>query len=154
VLNGIHCAACIWLLEKLPQLVNGVAEARVNWNRSTVEVAWIPEATSLSEIALTLNRLGHGARPSAKRSAASRRDSGEWRQLVNLGVAAALAGNNMLFGGALISGCFRSWEVGSKRFSVERVACLGFLSVLGPGRVSCEPPGRPFEHKLPTSISP
>ena len=30
-LDGIHCAACIWLIEKLPNLVQGVVEARVNW---------------------------------------------------------------------------------------------------------------------------
>src|SRR5690606_28527695 len=29
-LEGVHCAACVWLLEKLPRLQPGVAELRLN----------------------------------------------------------------------------------------------------------------------------
>lgn len=135
VLNGIHCAACIWLLEKLPQLVNGVAEARVNWNRSTVEVAWVPEATRLSEIALTLNRLGYAPAPvrSGVQQAAATRENR--RQLVNLGVAAALAGNNMLFGAALYFGLLSQLGSGIETLFRGASCLLGILSVLGPGRV-------------------
>ena len=37
-IDGIHCAACIWLLERLPRIVPGVIEARVHWRRNTLAV--------------------------------------------------------------------------------------------------------------------
>ena len=135
VLNGIHCAACIWLLEKLPRLVDGVTAARVNWNRSTLEVSWTPEVTQLSEIALTLNRLGYAPAPvrSGVRQAAAIQENR--RQLINLGVAAALAGNNMLFGAALYFGLLSELG-GAIEILFRGASCLlGLLSVLGPGRV-------------------
>jgi hypothetical protein len=32
-LEGVHCGACVWLVEKLPGLVPGVAEARLDLPR-------------------------------------------------------------------------------------------------------------------------
>lgn len=134
VLHGIHCAACIWLLEKLPQLVPGVSTAKVNWSRSTVEVIWHPDETALSQIAQTLNRLGYAPAPvrSGAQQAAVVQENR--RQLVNLGVAAALAGNNMLLGAALYFGLLS--QLGSSIETLFRGASclLGIASVLGPGR--------------------
>ncbi|MFO0034994.1 MAG: heavy metal translocating P-type ATPase [Planctomycetota bacterium] len=134
VLHGIHCAACLWLLEKLPQLVPGVSSAKVNWSRSTVEVVWQPEQTALSEIARMLNRLGYAPAPvrSGAQQAAVVQENR--RQLVNLGVAAALAGNNMLLGAALYFGLLS--QLGSSIETLFRGASclLGLASVLGPGR--------------------
>lgn len=134
VLNGIHCAACIWLLEKLPRLVDGVIAARVNWSRSTVEVSWNPEATCLSEIALTLNRLGYAPAPvrSGAQQAAAMEENR--RQLINLGVAAALAGNNMLIGAALYFGLLSELGNGIETLFRGASCLLGLLSLLGPGR--------------------
>ncbi|MFO0455692.1 MAG: heavy metal translocating P-type ATPase, partial [Planctomycetota bacterium] len=57
------------------------------------------------------------------------------RQLINLGVAAALAGNNMLFGAALYFGLLSELG-GAIELLFRGASCLlGLLSVLGPGRV-------------------
>jgi Cu2+-exporting ATPase len=57
------------------------------------------------------------------------------RQLINLGVAAALAGNNMLFGAALYFGLLSELG-GAIEILFRGASCLlGLLSVLGPGRV-------------------
>lgn len=134
VLHGIHCAACIWLLEKLPQLVSGVSTAKVNWSRSTVEVVWQPEQAALSQIAQVLNRLGYAPAPvrhGAQQAAVVQENR---RQIVNLGVAAALAGNNMLLGAALYFGLL-SQLGGSIETLFRGASCLlGVASVLGPGR--------------------
>ena len=60
-LEGIHCAACMWLVERLPQLVPGVASARLNQRDAVVRVTWNPELAKLSAIATTLDRLGYPA---------------------------------------------------------------------------------------------
>ncbi len=38
LLDGIHCAACIWLIEKLPQIVPGVLDVKLNWARQTAQI--------------------------------------------------------------------------------------------------------------------
>ncbi|MCB9639713.1 MAG: heavy metal translocating P-type ATPase metal-binding domain-containing protein, partial [Myxococcales bacterium] len=41
-LEGVHCAACVWLLEKLPSLLEGVHESRVDFRRSALRLVWDP----------------------------------------------------------------------------------------------------------------
>lgn len=37
-LEGVHCLACLWLIEKLPQLCPGVLDSRLNMGKSIVTV--------------------------------------------------------------------------------------------------------------------
>ncbi|MEC9374592.1 MAG: heavy metal translocating P-type ATPase metal-binding domain-containing protein, partial [Planctomycetota bacterium] len=37
-LEGIHCAACVWLIERLPQITNGVIESRLDFRRSLLSI--------------------------------------------------------------------------------------------------------------------
>ncbi len=57
-LHGIHCAACVWLLERLPQIQPGVIDAHVNLAKSTIELVWQAEQVKLSQIAHQIARLG------------------------------------------------------------------------------------------------
>ena len=56
-LEGVHCAACVWLVERLPRLVPGVIEARLDLGRSRAGVLWDPAAVALSGIARALDCL-------------------------------------------------------------------------------------------------
>ncbi|MEZ6106586.1 MAG: cation transporter [Pirellulaceae bacterium] len=51
-LDGIHCRACVWLLERLPRLMPGVSEARLNLHRGVLTVTWDAEQTKLSQVAV------------------------------------------------------------------------------------------------------
>ena len=62
-LEGVHCAACVWLVEKLPQVRPGVIESRLDMRRAIVEVRWDPEVVKLSQIAGTLDSLGYPPHP-------------------------------------------------------------------------------------------
>jgi len=62
-LEGVHCGACVWLVEKLPGLVPGVAETRLDLPRSQVRVVWDPRAVPLSAIARRLGSLGYAPHP-------------------------------------------------------------------------------------------
>ncbi|MBL8991583.1 MAG: heavy metal translocating P-type ATPase, partial [Phycisphaerae bacterium] len=106
VLEGMHCAACVWLLERLERVVPGVASSRVSLARRTVDVLYDPAAVRLSRIGEALATLGyrpHAARENAARMA-QRLD--ERKQLVRLAVAGACAGNVMLMAFALYGGVF------------------------------------------------
>lgn len=58
-LPGMHCAACIWLLEHLYKLDEGVSRSLVNFPRRTVSIDFSPEKTSLRRIAAMLSSIGY-----------------------------------------------------------------------------------------------
>jgi Cu2+-exporting ATPase len=73
-LEGVHCAACVWLVEKLPAVLRGVDEVRLNYGSSVAEVTWRPGHTRLSAVGRALDRLGytpHIHRASRRRSTRS-----------------------------------------------------------------------------------
>jgi Cu2+-exporting ATPase len=100
-LEGVHCAACVWLVESLPRVVAGVREARLDFGRATATIRWSPSEIALSAIALSLDRLGYTPHALGRGSFEQRADRG---LLVRLGVAGAIAGNVMLMSLALYSG--------------------------------------------------
>ncbi len=103
-LEGVHCAACVWLVEKLPAAVPGVDEVRLNLGSSVADVTWDPGRTSLSAVGRALDRLGYT--PHVHRAARIqevRRDE-DRVALTRLGVAAACAMNLMFLSGALYAG--------------------------------------------------
>lgn len=134
-IDGLHCAACVWLLEKLPQLVSGVHGARVQWNRSTITIEWSPGQVSLSTIGRTLAGLGY--HPTAIRGGEVHdsviRESR--RQWIRIGVAAAAAGNNMLITAALYLGDFSDMSETVAHFLRYCSCLLGIISIVWPGSV-------------------
>jgi P-type Cu2+ transporter len=109
VLEGVHCSACVWLIERIGRIVPGVVSARFDLGRSVVAVAWDPARVRLSEVARGFASLGYSAHPSsAAQTLATRvRDRA---LLLKLGVAGAIAGNVMLMALALYSGAFSGME--------------------------------------------
>lgn len=104
LLENLHCAACVWLIERLPRVLPAVTSATVDFGRSSVTVVWSPERAPLSHVARSLESLGYPAH-AAK---ADRKGEIERREnraaLVRLGVAGACFGNVMLMAFALYSG--------------------------------------------------
>lgn len=134
-LEGIHCAACIWLIEKLPTIVSGVTYARVHWSQETIVLRWDPQQLPLSEIAKALYRLGYTPHPIRISEKGLRRQQENRRHLARIGIAAAAAGNNMLIAAALYLGMFSFMEHSFVNL-FRWISCLiGVASLLGPGRI-------------------
>jgi Cu2+-exporting ATPase len=131
---NIHCAACVWLLEKLPRLVPGVIEARVDVVRATLSVTWDNTAASLSDIAAVLAKLGYPPHPLGTAEGDARSDENR-RQLIRLAVAGACAGNAMLIAFALYAGMFST--MASEHATLFRVAgtLIGLIAIGWPGSV-------------------
>lgn len=104
LLEGVHCAACVWLVERLPRLEPAVARARLDMGRATVTLEFDPKEAPLSQIAATLAKMGYKPRPARGRAAERMRRDELRRLLVRMGVAGASAGNVMLMAFALYSG--------------------------------------------------
>lgn len=107
-LPAVHCAACVWLVEKLPRLAPGVVDATLNLPRALVRVTWNPTETSLSRVARALERIGYPPHPAREAGTRAARTAEERRFLSRIGVAGACAGNAMLLALALYSGMFES----------------------------------------------
>ncbi len=109
-LEGVHCAACVWLVERLPDLDPGVLEARLDLPRSRVRVTWDPERSPLSAVARSLDRLGYTPHPLRGEAAESVRRKAERSMLMRLGISGASAGNTMAIAFALYGGLLHGME--------------------------------------------
>ncbi len=63
LIEGITCAACIWLLEKHLTQITGVKSVYVNLSTHEAEIIWSPDALPLSVIMLNIYRIGYKAYP-------------------------------------------------------------------------------------------
>ncbi len=134
-LTGIHCAACVWLVEKLPTIVPGVVHAQVNWASGTIKLGWHADQVQLSQIAIALFRLGYTPHPIRTNGKSARRQWENRQHLSRIGVAAAAAGNNMIIAAALYLGMFTYMESGFVTLLRWASCLVGVASLLGPGRV-------------------
>ncbi len=95
-LPGIHCVACVWLLENLFKLHPGVGSSQVNFSRREAAITFAPDKIKLSELAALLESLGYepeftlGATDKAKPSGLGKKT---WLQI---GLAGFSFGNIML----------------------------------------------------------
>lgn len=105
-LEGVHCIACVWLVEKLQELEPGVLEARLDLGRSMVQVTWDSRAITLGRIARALDRLGYVPHPAKGAAGREARRMEDRAFMVRLAIAGALAGNAMLLAGSLYFGVF------------------------------------------------
>jgi Cu2+-exporting ATPase len=134
-LEGVHCAACVWLVERLPYVLDGVLEARLDIGRRLAHIVWNDDRVTLSHIARTLDSLGyppHPYRASAMREARQREAR---KHLIRIGVSFACAGNVMLIAFALYGGMFTGIEEQYRRFLQLVSLGLTVVAVLWPGRV-------------------
>lgn len=103
-LEDLRCTACVWLVERLPQLTPGVVEARVDLGRGLAEVTYDPQQVPLSQVGSALDRLGHPVHPYRDLDRDAQRRREDRALLIKIGVAGAAAGNVMLLAVALYSG--------------------------------------------------
>ena len=109
-LEGVHCAACVWLLERVCLRHEGVHRAELQLGRSLLHVEIDPSRTALSALARTLDALGYVPHPAGGAEAEAARRAEDRRLLVRLGVAGASAGNAMGVAFALYGGLLHEME--------------------------------------------
>lgn len=134
MLEGVHCAACVWLIEKLPRVVTGVIEARLSMRQATVRITWDPEQVKLSKIGKALSTLGYPPHP-ARGNQDGVQLAEQRTMIIRMGVAGALAGNTMLLAFALYTGLFSEMEQQYAQLFRWVSAVLGVIALAWPGRV-------------------
>jgi Cu2+-exporting ATPase len=135
LLEGMHCAACVWLIERLPRVCPGVVESRANIRTRSAVVRFAPDQVPLSRVAQALDKLGYAAHPARGAGAREARRREDRKFLIRVAVAGAIAGNVMLLAVALYTEALSDiepfWRNTLRYYSMG----LGLLSLLWPGRV-------------------
>lgn len=102
-LEGVHCAACVWLTEKLPELVDQVQLARLNLGTSIATVT-ITSKGSFAAVADQLQKMGYRVHPVKRGEKTDLLKKENRLLLIRLGTAGACAGNIMLLAVSLYGG--------------------------------------------------
>ena len=63
LLEGVRCAACVWLIEETLKRVEGVQSAEVNYVTRRARLRWNPAQTPLSGVLRRIRAIGYGAHP-------------------------------------------------------------------------------------------
>ncbi|MCF6180252.1 MAG: heavy metal translocating P-type ATPase metal-binding domain-containing protein, partial [Geopsychrobacter sp.] len=63
IIDGIHCASCIWLIEKFLHQITGVHTARVNFATHRLLLCFDPDQVTIAELCQQLAQLGYLPRP-------------------------------------------------------------------------------------------
>lgn len=113
LVEGIHCAACVWLIEHSLAKQKGVISAEVNLTAKRLRLRWNNQQTSLSTVLQALSHIGYSAvpfDPDTAEGALARRHRGLLYRMAFAGFAMM---NLMWISIALYSGAdqgeFRNW---------------------------------------------
>ncbi|MFT5142047.1 MAG: Cu2+-exporting ATPase [Rhodothermales bacterium] len=93
-LDGVHCAACVWLAERAAHDISGVSVSRLDLSRARLSLTWDPRKVSLGTIGTWLGRFGYTPYPVSV--GITHAAAAERRLLFRVGLAWALAANTML----------------------------------------------------------
>jgi Cu2+-exporting ATPase len=63
LIEGIHCAACVWLIEHTLNAMSGIVSAQVNLSGKRLHVKWHNDRIALSKIIERLGQIGYAAVP-------------------------------------------------------------------------------------------
>ena len=95
-LPAIHCMSCVWLLERLPQLLPGVRSCTLDVTRKQATIDFDPRQLSLAEVARTLARFGYPPRIHGAGGEPAAAAVADHELLYRIGVAGFCFGNTML----------------------------------------------------------
>jgi Cu2+-exporting ATPase len=129
-LENVHCAACVWLVERVTLAIPGMQEARLDVRRSQATVVWDPSRVRLSAAARFLDQLGYTPHPYRGVQVREMRREEDRKLLLRIGVAGAVAANVMLIAVALYGGFFEGMEHQYESF-FRWVSLLAMLPAMG-----------------------
>ena len=116
LVEGIRCATCVWLIEKIVGGLNGVGRVRANYGSHRVLVSYDPALLTPAAIFAAVGRLGYRPRP-LTRDNLHRAAEAETRDLLlRFGTAFFLAMQLMGYSLALYAGYFQGISEFARNF--------------------------------------
>jgi Cu2+-exporting ATPase len=122
-IDGIRCASCVWLNERLLSRLDGVRFARVNYATHRARVRWDPARTTVEAVLARIRRAGYEPKPYSESERQRAQDAETRDLLIRLGTAFFLASQLMIYSAALYAGYFQGMEPSLRR--LMEVIALG-----------------------------
>ena len=110
ILDGITCAACVWLNERHLKQLDGVIGAEVNYSSHRARISWDERAISLSRILQEIQLLGYNAHPYNARQADQLRKTQRKKDLQRIAIAGIAASQVMMLAVGLYAGAWYGIE--------------------------------------------
>lgn len=104
ILEGITCAACIWLNEKHLNALEGVISANINYSNHRARVRWDDRKLQLSDILESISRIGYLAHPYDPEDNQRILEKERKQQIKRLGLSGVLGMQIMIFAVAMYTG--------------------------------------------------
>jgi P-type Cu2+ transporter len=114
-IEGIRCASCVWLNERVLGRTAGVLAARVNYATHRARVRFDPRTIALEAVLERVASVGYRPRPWSESDGARRREAEARDLLVRFGTAAFLSSQLMIYVAALYAGYFQGIDPGTRR---------------------------------------
>ncbi len=107
MLDGIRCASCVWLNEKVLERTPGIFYARVNYATHRARIRWDPATTGLAAVLGRITSIGYTPKPFSERAYEEEQRKLSRDLLIRFGTAAFFSMQLMLFSAALYAGYFQ-----------------------------------------------
>ena len=124
LIEGITCAACVWLLENHIGLMEGVSRVSVNLSTHEAQIHWNPEQIALSSLLIAIHQIGYKAYPwrEDRQEAMLKKENRTFiRRLVVAGIGAMQV---MMYAIALYSGAISNDMTDPYRDFIRYVSAL------------------------------
>ncbi len=107
ILDGIRCASCVWLNEKILARTDGISYARVNYATHRAKIRWNPDKTDIGAIIKRIASIGYTPKPFFAGQFEKEQQRETRDLLLRFGTAAFFSMQLMLFSVALYAGYFQ-----------------------------------------------
>ena len=95
-IQGVHCGACIWLIETILKKNPDIISSRVNLTQKTLFIKWRNGVDNFYKITSNITKIGYKLLPIDKEIITKNQDQDEKSLLLSLAIAGFGAGNLML----------------------------------------------------------
>lgn len=116
ILEGIVCAACVWLNERHLSQLPGVLEVQINYATHRARIRWDDTRIRLSEILQAIHNIGYNAHPYDPAREQIAREQERRTQLKRIGIAGVLGMQIMMLSITLYIGDWSGMEAEFQRF--------------------------------------
>ena len=115
LVDGIRCATCVWLLEKVLKEKDGIADVRVNYGSHRARIVFEPSTISPETLFNSISRLGYLPRPFSRNAIHEAAAREQKSLLIRFGTAAFLSMQLMGYSLALYAGYFQGIDPGIRQ---------------------------------------
>ncbi|MFY7874647.1 MAG: heavy metal translocating P-type ATPase metal-binding domain-containing protein, partial [Pirellula sp.] len=135
-IDGVHCGACTWLIERVQPTIHGLKSAQVRMSDSTIELIYDPSQTNPASVSHRLSRIGYALSPWIANEEDERGflEKQRWHW-TGIATAAFLAANAMWIGVALYAGESTGMTSTQATFLRWIGTSLAILATVFPGRI-------------------